>query len=342
MEYLLPHIFSNRADTIKYLFVICAILFYSEVSYMHAWEAIQKTLNHIEEHIGEKIQIEELAEIAALSLFYYQRLFSRLVKTSVREYIKLRRLAKSVTMLRDKKNCIIDIATEYGFGSHESFTRAFKETYGITPSQYRNKPVGLQNFDKPDLLLGYIVIDEGVPLISDGLVLEMNRKFLEEPIDFIGVTGYYPFKYGKMSGERTGINTVDEIWDRFFRERPNIPHIFEGRLIGVSYHGDAPEGYSSYFVGAEVEKDEESHEFANWQLPVREYVVCGFEAENHDQMMTCMGKAMKYTRFWLKKHDLIADRFFPEMYYQSSSNIAYVELWIPFKNREEIIRRKNK
>lgn len=106
-------------------------------------------------------------------------------------------------MLRDKENRIIDIAMEYGFGSHVTFTRAFKETYGITPSQYRDKPIGLQNFEKPDLSLGYIVVDEGVPLISDGLVLEMNRKYLEEPINFLGVTGYYPFKYGKMFGERT-------------------------------------------------------------------------------------------------------------------------------------------
>jgi len=302
---------------------------------MHAWEAIQKTLNHIEEHLGEEIQIEELAEIAILSLFYYQRLFTRLVKTSVRDYIKLRRLAKSITMLRDKENRIIDIAMECGFGSHVTFSRAFKETYGITPSQYRDKPIGLQNFEKPDLLLGYIVVDEGVPLISDGFVLEMNRKFLEEPINFLGVIGYYPFKYGKMFGERTGVDTVGEIWDRFFKVLPNIPHISEGRWIGVSYHGDAPDGYSSYFVGSEVKKDEKTHGFTNWQLPIREYVVCGFESQNHEQMIICLGKAMKYTRFWLKKHNLIADGFFPEMYNKSTPDITYVELWIPIKKREK-------
>lgn len=301
---------------------------------MHAWEAIQKTLNHIENHIGEDMQIEELAEIAALSLFYYQRLFTRLVKTSVRDYIKLRRLARAVASLGDKRTNIIDIAVEYGFGSHETFTRAFKETYGITPSQYRNNPVGLQNFDKPDLLLGYIVVDEGVPLISDGLVLEMNRKFLYEPINFLGVIGYYPFKYGKMFGERTGVDTVSEIWKRFFRALHNIPRILNGRLVGVSYQGDAPEGYSSYFIGAEVEKDAEDHNFTSWQLPAREFVVCSFEVEDHDQMKICIGKAMKYTRFWLKQHDLIADGFFPEMYYQSTPDMAYIELWIPFKNRD--------
>ncbi len=52
-------------------------------------------------------------------------------------------------------------------------------------------------------------------------------------------------------------------------------------------------------------------------------------------MIINMGKAMKYTRFWLKKHNLIADEFFPEMYYKSTSDISYVELWIPFKKREK-------
>ena len=69
---------------------------------MHAWEAIQKTLDYIEEHIEEDIKIEEVTETASLSLFYYQRLFSRLVKKPVREYIKLRRLARVSEVLANK------------------------------------------------------------------------------------------------------------------------------------------------------------------------------------------------------------------------------------------------
>lgn len=302
---------------------------------MHAWEAIQKTLDYIEEHLSEEISIDELAEIAGLSLFYFQRLFTRLVKTSIRDYIKLRRLARSLPQLRNKQNRIIDIAMEYGFGSHVVYTRVFKETYGITPSLYREKPIALQNFDKPDLLLGYLLIDEGVPLISDGLVLEMNRKFLKEPIHFFGVSGYFPFQYGKMFGERTGVDAVNEIWERFNKIFPSISHCSKERVIGVSYPGDAPVGYSSYFIGVEADLEEKNSEFACWQLPTREYVVCGFESDNYELMRINLGKAMKYTRFWLKRHNLIADGFFPEMYYKSTSDISYTELWIPFRKREK-------
>jgi len=62
---------------------------------MHAWEAVQKSVDWIEENLAEEIAMEKLAEVAALSPFYFQRLFARLVKRPVREYIKLRRLARA-------------------------------------------------------------------------------------------------------------------------------------------------------------------------------------------------------------------------------------------------------
>ena len=78
---------------------------------MHAWEAIQTTLDYIETHMDEALEIEALAEQAALSPFYYQRLFSRLVKKPVREYIRLRRLARASIMLREGDARILDIWT---------------------------------------------------------------------------------------------------------------------------------------------------------------------------------------------------------------------------------------
>jgi len=302
---------------------------------MHAWEAIQKTLNHIEEHIDEELQIEELADLAALSLFYYQRLFTRLVKKPVREYIKLRRLAKSREMLLDKKNRIIDIAIRYGFGGRETYSRAFKETYGLTPAEYRANPLSLNDFDRPDLSLYYIMVDEGVPLISEGLVFEYSRKTLTEPIRFLGLTDLWRFKSGKMLGERPGVDDVGEIWNRFFLIRKDIPCLPGGRMLGVSYYGNAPDGYSSYFVGAEVEPGTSNSRFASFTLPVREYIVCGFEAENFDMLSASLGKMMKFTRLWLKSHGLRAVEFYPEIYYQNSSKVAYMEMWLPFEHRKE-------
>jgi AraC family transcriptional regulator len=302
---------------------------------MHAWEAIRKTLEEIEDRIGEEIKIEELAETAALSLFYYQRLFSRLVKRPVREYIKQRRLARASELLADKSSRILDIALDFGFGSHEAFTRAFKEAYGITPEQFRENPVFLNRFDKPDLQLSYIMADEGVPLISDGLVLEMNRKTLTEDIYFMGIAGYVQINEQLPVGETTGIDVPGEIWKRFHRLKDRIPRIPGGREIGVAYRGDAPENCFTYFAGSEVKTGEEIEGFQSWLLPAREYAVCGFEAENfHELTAAALNKAIKYSGFWLKMHGLQTDMFAPELYYGSTPESTYMEFWMPLKKPE--------
>ena len=184
------------------------------------------------------------------------------------------------------------------------------------------------------------MVDKGVPLITEGMVLECNFKTLDKPVYFLGVKDFWRFKPGKMLGEKTGVSEPGAIWDRFFKVQRSIPRIPKGRNIGVSYDGGAPEGYASYFAGAEVDACEFASpdaRFANWQLPAREYVVCRFEAETFDELVgSAHGKAMKYTRFWLKNNGLRMDDFTSEIYYHDTARAAYLEMWIPFKERENL------
>lgn len=300
---------------------------------MHAWQAIQKTLDYIENHLDEEIGIETLAAQAALSPFYCQRLFSRLVKKPVREYIKLRRLARACTLLTGSDARILDIALDCGFANHETLTRAFKEAYGLTPGAYRARPIPLNQFDKPDLMLGYVLADEGVPLISEGLVLQMDRRALEAPVRFMGITGVIPIAGQLPLGEATGVDLPGGVWRRFHQIKGNLPRLAGGREIGVSYLGDAPSGSFIYFAGAEVAAGARDDRFTAWTLPARDYVVCGFEAENFEQLTTvAINKAVKYCTLWMRRHGLVmsAQEYAPEIYYDSSPDACYMELWLPF------------
>lgn len=58
----------------------------------------------------------------------------------LRDYLRYRKLAFALKEIRDTEEGILEIAVKYGFSSHEAFTRAFKEAYGTTPSEYRNNP----------------------------------------------------------------------------------------------------------------------------------------------------------------------------------------------------------
>jgi len=238
---------------------------------MHAWESIQKTLEIIENRIGEEITIEELANAAALSPFYYQRLFSRLVKKPAKEYIKLRRLAEACEALRGCDNRILDIALDYGFGSHETFTRAFKDAYGMSPTEYRQSDVKLNNFDKPDLLLNYTMIELGAPLMSDGLVLEINRCTLDKPIDFVGIKGDISIKEHFPNGKKTGIDNSGEIWRAFHEISSKIKGKPASRNLGVAYGDhDTPKGCFSYFAGKEAGPETINTSFQTWTLPAAE------------------------------------------------------------------------
>lgn len=298
---------------------------------MHAWEQIQKSIDYIEVHISEEIKIQTLANIAALSQFYFQRLFRRLVKRSVNEYIKLRRLARASEVLPDRNTRIIDIALDFGFSSHETFTRAFKDAYGITPEEYRANPVRLNQIVKPELLLNYTMIDEDVPMITDNIVLEITRKKLDVAETYVGLSGQVPISQTPV-GETTGIDVPGQLWDSFHNMKSSIPNLLpDGIELGASIMGNSADETFTYFVGAAVEPQTPvSGELTTWELPAGEYVVCSFEAENFTELTTsALDKAMKYLfGTWLKNHKLVTQPFSTEKYYKTTPDATYMEIWV--------------
>jgi len=188
-------------------------------------------------------------------------------------------LARTIEDVKDKEKRILDVAIENGFNSHETFTRAFKDAYGFTPTAYRENPVLLHSFNKPDLMLGYVMIDEGVPLISDGMVLEINRKILAEPLYFVGVKDYVRMSWHKPNGKVTGVDEPGATWAHFHKIEHKIKGEFNGCNLGMSYNGDAPEGYFTYFAGKKAQVKNSNDNFHSLHLPTGEYIVCGFEAE---------------------------------------------------------------
>ena len=304
---------------------------------MHAWEAIQNSLNYIDDHLSENMQIETLANVAGLSPYYYQRLFGRLVKSTVKEYVRYRRLAKASEVLKNKEKRIVDVALDYGFADHASFTRAFKDAYGITPNEFRICPVILNQFIKPDLQLNHVEVDEDVPLIADGIVVEVTRRKTDKKRIFIGIEGEVPGSE-LTCGKATGIATTGIIWDEFHRQKQDIPHLLtNGNELGVLYMGNAREGCCTYIAGAEVTKYEQAEEYASYTLPCGEYVVCCFEAENFAELIgSAIFKACSFMNNWMKKHSLICGNFTAEMYYSTKSDASYMELWLPLSSTQKI------
>ena len=142
---------------------------------MESWEYIQKAIDWIEQHIDNKLEITGLSNIAYLSPFYFQRLFKRMTGFPVMEYIKLRRLDYAVDCLNRSDSKISSIALKSGFINHETFTRSFKEIYGVTPTAYRENSFPVVAFKAPDLSTQYFLKELNIPIVTDGIVFDIKR-----------------------------------------------------------------------------------------------------------------------------------------------------------------------
>ena len=114
---------------------------------MNVWvEGIQNALEYIEQNLTEEISVKTVAEKAYVSEFHFQRIFHALCGCSVGEYIRNRRLAMAAQELSCGEVRVIDVAVKYGYGSPDSFTRAFTKFHGINPSAAREKAAKLRDF----------------------------------------------------------------------------------------------------------------------------------------------------------------------------------------------------
>lgn len=119
---------------------------------MNYYDRIQQSIEYIEEHLCDNLTLEELAETASLSKYYYHRMFSMLVGESVMTYIRKRRLGRATKQLDNTDLRIIDIAYDNGFESQEVFTRAFKRHFGLTPNKYRHLRERINMTEKVSIL----------------------------------------------------------------------------------------------------------------------------------------------------------------------------------------------
>ena len=105
-------------------------------------ELITKALNYIKsENKKSDITIDNVANYAGFSTDYFNRVFFAHTGFNVMEYVRFCRMKNAARLLRITDNDILDVALECGYEAHESFSRAFKNQYGISPSEYRKSTI---------------------------------------------------------------------------------------------------------------------------------------------------------------------------------------------------------
>ena len=105
---------------------------------MDTRQIIQASAEYIDAHLKDSLSVDSLATMAGFSPYYFCRLFSLYMEIPVMEYVRRRRLTYAAKEICEGKR-ILDAAMDYGFESHNGFTKAFRKVYGYSPDEYRRR-----------------------------------------------------------------------------------------------------------------------------------------------------------------------------------------------------------
>lgn len=106
---------------------------------MNILNELNEACDYIENNICKDIEIDELAKITHQSNDSINRFFVSMLGTTIKDYVRKRRLSLAVYDLQNSSDTITDIAFKYNFNSYDSFCKAFYNQHGVTPTQARNK-----------------------------------------------------------------------------------------------------------------------------------------------------------------------------------------------------------
>lgn len=195
-------------------------------------DPVQRAIWFVEGHLAEEITLDDVADVAGLSRHHMVRAFGQVTGRSVMRYVRARRLSEAARVLAAGAPDILSVALDAGYGSHEAFTRAFRDQFGVTPERVREaactaklqlvEPIKLD--DLATLKLDDPVFVDAPPLLLAGL-LEHYRD-------------------GDMSG-------IPNQWQRFGPWLGQIPNQVPFVAYGVVFNGD-DEGTMDYLTGMEV------------------------------------------------------------------------------------------
>src|SRR5690349_18664136 len=99
-----------------------------------------KAIWFIESHFAEEITLEDIATAVCVSRYHLSRTFGLATGMSLMRYVRGRRLTEAAKQLANGvPDVILAVAVEAGYGSHEAFTRAFRDEFGVTPESVREQ-----------------------------------------------------------------------------------------------------------------------------------------------------------------------------------------------------------
>lgn len=274
--------------------------------------AVGKTLWLLESRFGETLSLDELAAHAGVSRSHLSRIFPLATGYSISAYVRGRRLTEAAKALADGAPDILAVALDVGYGSHEAFTRAFRDQFELTPDEVRRKRS-----------LSHLQLVEPLRMDTAQTIDLAPPKIVTLPD--MRIAGFAELHL------MTKPATLPPQWQRFHPYIGNVP----GEVLGGAYGivGPMQEDADSfdYLVGVEIKGNAELPPgFVVWTIPAGKYA----KAAHRGHVTSIRSTIRALTEGWLPtsgdrhRHDALA---FVEYYgpdFDASTGLGTMEIWV--------------
>jgi AraC family transcriptional regulator len=272
-----------------------------------------KAVWYIETHFSQEITLDDIANVASVSRYHMSRAFGLATGRSIMQYVRGRRLTEAARTLACGAPDILAVALGAGYGSHQAFTRAFRDQFGLTPEMVRAQG-NLNNIE----LMEPIKMNENLLTNLEPPRIESGRTLL-----IAGMGGRY------NSETSAGIPAK---WQRFVPHLGHIPGQIGRVAYGVICNSDDA-GNMEYISGVEVtDFAKVPKEWSRIRIPEQRYIV--FSHRDHIS-------SIRQVWFTIWNMSLLESGHKPaegpefERYgeeFESSSGTGGFEIWIPITN----------
>lgn len=273
---------------------------------------VKQALWFLETRLAHPVDLDDVAAAAGVSRFQVCRAFVAATGHPVIGYLRARRLTEAARSLAEGAPDILSVALDVGYGSHEAFTRAFRDQFGVTPEQVR----ATRDLDTLPLM-------EPIMLDSPPRTDLPPPRFEDHPALLVaGIQQHH--------GCEDGAAGIPGQWQRLGPYLGHIPGQTGGEVsYGVSLNGD-DHGNFDYLAGVEVTDFADlPAELTALRIPPRRYAVFR-HAEHISRIRTTMRAIWEV---WLPASGYEAvdasmfERYGPE--FNPMTGEGGLEIWLP-------------
>jgi AraC family transcriptional regulator len=273
-------------------------------------DPVERAIWFVEQGFGKEISLEGIAAAAGVSRFHMARAFGAATGHSVMRYVRGRRLSEAARALAAGAPDILAVALDAGYGSHEAFTRAFRDQFGITPEQLRAQgsldPIELMEPIRVDKSM---LIDLEEPRFEDG-----------SPLLIAGIGVRYTCETNQG---------IPAQWQRFGPHIGNIPRQVGDVAYGLCCNYDNDDSFE-YVTGVEVSDFSDVPEgFSSIRVPAQKYAVF-----THREHVSAMRRTVStiWSKWLPESRYKVADAPNFERYdnrFDPRTGTGVVEIWVP-------------